>query len=43
MGFPYNHLFGDVAQLVRVPACQAGCCEFKSRHSRQFLARSSSG
>ena len=25
---------GDVAQLVRVPACHAGCREFKSRHSR---------
>ena len=25
---------GGVAQLVRVPACHAGCREFESRHSR---------
>jgi hypothetical protein len=30
-------LYGVVAQLVRVPACHAGGCGFKSRLSRQFF------
>ncbi len=27
-------LIGIVAQLVRVPPCHGGCCEFESRQSR---------
>ena len=31
-----HHLFGGVAQLVRVLACHARCREFESRHFRHF-------
>ena len=31
-----HHLFGGVAQLVRVLACHARCREFESRHFRHY-------
>ena len=30
---PFQPIYGGCNSMVRVPACDAGCCEFESRHS----------